>query len=143
MKKMRLLLCAFMVCGLALTSCGDDDGNAVTEGALEGKWFYAQEGITSNGQEILHDWDHTTGCSKDYVEILTGGVYRDVTFWDECVEEVTTTTWVRNGNTVTAGTGEDAMVLNLVSVTDTTLKVTWNESVGGQTLTYVTVFTRN
>ncbi|NDI98235.1 hypothetical protein GWA97_04025 [Flavobacterium sp. LaA7.5] len=141
MKKV-FLFAAIAFAGLTITSCSsDDDGGGAS---IEGKWYYSEEGLSSGGQEVLQDYtDHEAGCEKDYIEFVEGGVFRDVDFFNgECEFDTETSTWTRNGNTLTIGTGTDAESGTIATLSGSTLKITVSETLEGQTFNYVSVYTR-
>jgi len=143
MKNVKLLLGLFAATAI-FSSCGsDDDKGSATSGTLEGKWAYSKSGIAASGQEILTDYtDHEAGCTKDYIEFVAGGVFKDVDYYNaQCESSTATSTWVRTGNTLTTGTGEDASTLTITELNSNTLKFTYtDESLPGATL--VEVFTK-
>lgn len=137
---------AFLAAGsLALTSCSDDDGDNGPAPTLEGRWYYSQEGVSAMGVESLQPYDdHENGCTKDYIELLADGVTKDRDYYNttcEFSEEVST--WAAANNTITVGTGTDAITFNILALDNNTLKVGLPQSAGGTTGYYVTVFTRN
>ena len=137
MKQLKLTM-ALLAAGLMMVSCNkDDDGGS--QAALEGKWIYSKEGVAGGGQEILDDYEHSEGCAKDYTEIIAGGTVKDVWYYgSECTEDIEESTWTREGNTVTVGTGEDADQFEILNLTDTELKIA-TEYEGAS---FITVFTR-
>lgn len=144
MKKLKLVLFSVLALGLTLTSCGDDDSSSNTSGNLEGKWIYAKEGMAAQGQEILEDYEHTPGCDKDFMEISATTV-KDV--WHDkegtdCVEGSDTSTYTRNGNTITVTEGTETFTATIEKLTATELKIVDTETVEGTTVKYVTTFTR-
>ena len=138
MKKVILLFVAIVSLS-SITSCSNDDDN---DASLIGKWQYSKEGISSNGQEVLTDYEHTPGCSKDYIQI-TATTVTEHEFYDEggCTEETFMTNYTRSGNTLTVGTGSDASVVQIATLTDSTLKITYTDSDFPGVL-YVDVYTR-
>lgn len=140
MKQLKLTM-ALLAAGLMMVSCNkDDDGGS--EGTLEGKWIYSKSGGMASGHEVLTDWDHTEGCNKDYVEFVEGGVYNDVYYWEDCEEDKWETTWTREGNTITVGTGEAAETGEIINLTGSELKLKSTYEEGGVNVDYITVFTR-
>ena len=71
----KLLILPLLV--FSFYSCSKNDSSSETgTAALEGKWQYTKTGTKSNNQEILTNYQHTTGCTKDYIEILAGGILK-------------------------------------------------------------------
>jgi len=140
MKKLILLFVA-CVSLTSITSCSSDDDNS--SASLEGKWEYSKEGFASNGQEILTDYDHATGCNKDFIQI-TATTVSDHEFFnngDGCEEDIFTVAYSRSGNTLTIGTGVDASVAQIVTLNGSTLKVKYtDEEFPG--VEYIDVYTR-
>lgn len=127
MKKLILLFVA-CISLTSITSCSkDDDGSSAS---LQGKWEYSKEGIGANGQEVLTDYEHTTGCNKDFIQI-TATTVTDHSFFndgDGCQEETFSTSYTRNGNTLTTGSGADASVGEILTLDGSTLKVKYSDS---------------
>lgn len=146
MKNAKLLLGLFAATAIFSSCSGDDDAPSgpVTNGVLEGKWTYAKEGVRSGNNEVLVDYANDTQCAtKDYVEYVAGGVVKDVDYsGSNCSVDTYTSSWVRSGNTLTEGTGEDAVAYTIEELSATTLKVSEVYTFQGTTVTSVTVFTR-
>jgi hypothetical protein len=138
MKKIILLFVAIVSLS-SITSCSNDDDS---DASLIGKWQYTKEGISANGQEALTDYEHAEGCTKDYIQI-TATTVTDHTFYNDgdCTEDTFTVNYSRNGSTLTVGTGSDASVAQIATLTDTTLKITYTDSDFPGVL-YVDVYTR-
>ena len=118
MKKLILLFVAF-TSFTAMTSCSNDDDSS--SGSLEGKWEFSKYGYLLAGQEFLFDYEHTSGCTKDYI-VFTSNTTTNHTFSNNgsgCVEEIDTATFTRNGNVLTSSVDE---TIEIVSISDTTLK---------------------
>lgn len=145
MKNVKLLLGLFATAAI-FSSCGSDDdaSGPATNGALEGKWTYAKQGVMSGNNEVLFDYQNDAECTtKDYVEYVAGGVLKDVDYYDtDCKSDTYTSSWTKSGNTLTEGTGEDAIVYTIKELSSTTLKVIDVEVVQGVTVTSVSVYTR-
>lgn len=138
--KMKKLVLFVSVLALGLTSCNkDDDGG--TSAALEGNWEYSREGIAANGQEALTDYDHTDGCSKDYTVITATSVV-DHSFGENCEEFLTTATYTRSGNTLTTTYEGQTFTSEILQLDGSTLKISTPETFEGQTMNYITVYTR-
>lgn len=141
----KLFLLSAIALGLTFTSCNKDDDGGNNSAPLEGKWYYSEEGIGANGQVVLQDYDdHEVGCEKDYIEFLEGGVFKDVDYYNtDCESYTDTTVWERSENTVTVGTGEFSQTAKITLLNSNVLKLTVTENMGGQSASYITVYTRN
>lgn len=137
----KVLLFGLSLAALTFTSCSDDDGDSAS---IEGKWYYSEQGVSANGAEVLTDYmDHEDGCEKDYVEFLADGVFKDVDYFNsDCETFIDETTWSRSGNSLTIGEGEDAETATIATLSGSTLKITTSETIDGQTINYVEVYTR-
>ncbi|PDS21691.1 hypothetical protein B0A78_13970, partial [Flavobacterium columnare NBRC 100251 = ATCC 23463] len=76
MHNLKNLFLVLSILLLGLSSCSkDDDSTPITSVAsLEGKWQLTKEGGIINNQEVLTDYQHTSGCAKDYMEFLSGNI---------------------------------------------------------------------
>lgn len=137
MKKVSILFASALVLGLSLTSCSKDEDNGPA--SLEGKWNASKEGSVIGGTEYLVDYmGNESGCSKDYVNLTSAGVFTDVDYdsTDSPCEAFTSTgTYTRSGNniTVTADGYEDTV--EIMNLTSSELKI---KDADG----YITVYTR-
>ena len=125
MKKIISKLFLALSASIILVACSKDSSSS-SSSSIEGKWEYYQEGTVIGGQEVLDLHQHESGCTKDYLEILSGGVikYYDYdSFVSPCELTIDTGTWSQNGNIltiITQGTSETAEILTLNA---TTLKI--------------------
>lgn len=124
MKKFQRLVLLFLVGSLTLVSCNKDNDK---EASIEGKWLYSKEGTIVNGQELLVDYQHTSGCNKDYTEIIAGGSVKDVYYESNgnggCDQITDTGSWSRNGNTISATFSGYTNTGEILELSDTTLKI--------------------
>ncbi len=126
---------------LSLYSCSkDDDSNLITNSPLEGKWQFTKEGTITNNREVLNNYQHTTGCTKDYIELLTGNIVKDHYFDNpDCQETIDTGNWSRNNNSlVLTYSGESTVSAQILELNQTTLKVSF--FISGEK--HVVIFTR-
>lgn len=125
MTKFKKLILILPVIIFSMYSCSKSDSTPETVAVtLEGKWQYTKTGTITNNQEILTDYQHTAGCTKDYVEIQTGGVIKSHEFNNpNCQETISIGTWTRNNNSITV-TYPNQPTLNgeILELTSTTLK---------------------
>jgi len=112
---------------LGFSSCSKDDDTTQTTDtiSIEGKWQFTREGEITNNQEVLVDYQHTTGCTKDYIEFLSGNVIKDHYFDNpNCRETIDTGTWNKNNNSVVLTyPNQPNTNLEILELTNTTLKV--------------------
>lgn len=137
---MKKLVLFAAILALGVTSCSKDDDNKQAE--LAGKWEYAQEGSYIMGQEFLNAYPHAAGCTKDYI-VLTASTVVDHSFdGPQCTEEIYTDSFTRNGNTLTLMIDGEAQIAEIVQLDNSTLKIKATEIIEGQTIAYLTVYTR-
>jgi hypothetical protein len=137
-KKLFLILPVFI---FGFLSCSKDDSTPVAEVySIEGKWQFTKEGTITNNQEVLTNYQHTSGCTKDYTEILAGNVIKDHYFDNpNCQETIDTGTWSRSNNSfVIYHSGQPDINTEIMELTSTTLKVKFVLS----GITNVLIFTR-
>lgn len=128
MKKLKQLVLLFLVASVTLVSCNkDDDGDSAS---IEGSWEFSKVGTILSGQEFLVDYDHTTGCNKDYTEIIAGGTLKDHYFEDfgsGCEEDIDNGSWSRSGNTITVNFSGDVTTAEILELSNTTLKLKFTD----------------
>jgi hypothetical protein len=115
-----------VVLTLSLTSCSneavdlDDDTFSIA-----GKWQFTKEGDIINNHEVLIDYQHTPGCTKDYTEIMAGGVIKDHYYeTSKCIERIDFGAWVRYNNVlVLTYPNEPDTNAEIMELTNTTLKL--------------------
>ena len=140
MKKLALLFVAVLAVGV--TSCSKDDDAA--QASLVGTWEYSKEGAIIQGQEVLTNYgSHAAGCTKDYTAITAISIVDHNFDGSDCVEEIYTESYTRNGNTISITENGVVRLLTILQLDNTTLKVKGPEyTEGSVTYSDVTVFTR-
>jgi len=97
-------------------------------------------------QETLEDYAHAEGCSKDYVEFLEDDVYKWVVYNGDnnCDEVVRTETYMKNGETLTVGEGEEFQSFKIEELTETELrtKTIYMEQEGSATVYQIDTYKR-
>ena len=142
MKKLTKTLVILFIASLSLVSCNDDDEN-VFSGNLLGKWNYSKEGEIVNGQEVLTNYEHETGCAKDNVEFKSNGTFVNTDYFgDNCVEDQAEGTYTRNGNTIVASSYGESTTLTIKQLNSTMLKITYQDF-DDESITNVEIYTRN
>ena len=83
MKKIKSVMFAFVLAGLTLASCSSDDsGPAPT---IEGKWNQLKTvvKVANGGSSTIKYDDNVTGCDKNFLEFVPGGVFKDVVYFKQ------------------------------------------------------------
>lgn len=142
MKKLKTVLFSVLALGLAAASCGNDDSAPNnTSSDLVGKWIYSKE---KEGDGPTTDYMHVEGCAKDYMEISAQSM-KDVSYFKdgtECVENSQTSSYTRNGNTITVQIGGVSISGTIEKLTATELIISAIEIEDGVSVKYVTTFTK-
>lgn len=123
MKKAFYLFLAVTFAGFSTISCGSDDDKGGSSSSLVGKWEYFQAGMVIDGEEFLSDWEHSEGCDKDYMELLSNGTGKDVIYWEDCEVEVETFDYAVSGNTFTIDYGDEDSISGTYSISSGILKI--------------------
>lgn len=136
MKKISVLFISALSLAFAFSSCCDDEDSPVSA-SIKGKWNFDKMSLTINGvtsPELDYD-DNEPGCPKDYVEFAPGAVFNEGDYsGSECLLDITTGTWYKNGNAVTITSEGVVVPFEVVSLTDTILKVKYSETQDGTTV---------
>jgi hypothetical protein len=148
MKKVSFLF--VLVLAFAMTfvsSCSNDDNdspNPVTA-TVEGKWNFSKMSTVLNGvPSAEEDYDdNEPGCPKDFIELKSGGVYNDGDYYNsECQLETSTGTWSKSGSIITITGDGISIPLEVVSVSNTVLKVKYSDTFEGITTVINITFTK-
>lgn len=144
MKKIKVLLAAFVLASMTVVSCSSDDssGPAAT---IEGKWNQGKTIVKIEGESFTDVYDENTdGCDKNYVEFVSSGVYNDVVYFKqagECQESIAEPgTWVKVDDELTINNGGELTgTYSISKLTNSDLQITFSDSQGGIS-TITTVF---
>jgi hypothetical protein len=136
MKKLSVLFVAALALGMSFVSCDKDDDK---DAAIEGKWYFSKLAYTY-GTTAIPEIDFPNACStkKDFIELKTGGVSIEGSYDSECVLDQYTSTWSKSGNTLVL----DGENFEILSLTNTTIKVKSSYTEEGETVSEVTTLTR-
>ncbi|TRX37366.1 lipocalin family protein [Flavobacterium sp. ZT3R18] len=143
MKKLSILFVSVLALGMSFVSCSKDDDTA--EASIEGKWNLSKMSMTANGVTSKEEDnpENTVGCTKNYLEIKTGGV---VVYGDyegsACTLSKETGTWSKEGNKITIKLGTDTDIYEIVSVTDSGLTLRYTLTLSGQSFLVNDIFTK-
>jgi hypothetical protein len=142
MKKTIISFVFALFLGVVFTSCSKDDSPSSASASLVGKWNYSKISFTINGvtsPEIDYD-DDEPGCSKDYIEFKTAGVYNEGDYsGTTCVLDLTVGTWSQTGSQLTITADGTPAALEVLSITSSTLKVKVKEGADSGTVTFVKI----
>lgn len=144
MKKIKVLLVAFVLGGLTLTSCSSDD-NASTPASINAKWTPTKTVIKIGAsQEVSEDYaNNQEGCDKDYVEFSeTGGIFKDKYFYKNgsnvCVEDDAAApgTFNKSGDVLIIDADESTYdgTYKVTTLTNNTLVISFDTQVGANTV---------
>lgn len=135
MKKRVLLFVSIVSLSLTFNSCSkDDDSSSSTSGTIVGEWEFLKEGTIVSGTEFLSPFEHTSGCTKNYIEFKSNGIAEDYYYEKpsgSCVEYVDEATWTKDGDALSVNYGggdffdSEIMILN-----STTLKIKFADDGG-------------
>jgi Lipocalin-like domain len=129
MKKIATQIIACTLIVLTLFSCSKNDDKKTEEtNLIIGKWIFSKKGSIVNGQEVLTDYNHTSGCSKDYLEIKadgTGSYYFYESNVSPCLLSTPDNfTWVKkDNNNYTFTDAPDSSNIEILSLTANELKI--------------------
>lgn len=145
MKEVTKAVLFLFVASLSLISCNKDDDNnnePITSGNIVGKWEISKVGVSINGTETLQNYDHQTGCSKDFDQFLENGTLTHVEYNPSCVAGGFNSTYVKNGNTiiVTDGGGPYSLTINQLDASILKTSETYTE--GGVTYSDIIIYNR-
>ena len=121
------MLLLFVGASIAFTACSSENSsNGDSSVNLIGKWENFQEGGIVNGQEVLFPYEHALGCSKDNLQFLAGGIFKEYSydnFNTPCELNLATGTWTRGGDVITISASGFTNNAEILILDATTLKV--------------------
>lgn len=129
MKKIINLFVLVVILVSFFSSCTNDVNGPVDVKYAEGKWSFDKSTVTY-GITFPYTIDYLkneNGCTKDYIELLAGGVAKSGDYTSGCAFEEKTGTWSVSGTNLimsVPGTGiEGTFVIASLSATELILKV--------------------
>lgn len=129
--------------GVVFSSCSKDDSPSSSSSAsVVGKWNFSKMSFTINGTtspEMDYD-DNEPGCTKNYIEFKTAGVYNEAEYsGTTCVLDLTVGTWSQSGSQLTISADGTPTSVEVLSVTSTMLKVKVKDGTDSSTVTFVKI----
>ncbi|NLN24893.1 MAG: lipocalin family protein [Bacteroidetes bacterium] len=123
----RILSILLLFISISIVSCSsDDDGSPA--GDIIGMWEYHKVGGFSNGNEVLIPWEHECPNEKDKIEFRSDNTMRIYEYWDDCSQDFDQGTWSLNGNTLTTNVDGYIQESEIVTLTETTLRIKFDEA---------------
>lgn len=98
----------------------DDEVSQVTNNELVGTWDY-ESTIINN---VNNPYPHSEGCDKDHVIFESGGVYRTITFAEDCAKEEDKFGYSVSGSSLTF-IGSDGSSTVTYSISNNTLSISY------------------
>jgi hypothetical protein len=141
MKKIITILFLAVSSSVMFTACSDDDATPTAE--LTGKWELFQEGTLVNGQEVFEAYEHASGCAKDNLEFLAGGVFKSNfydNFFEPCELYSVAGNWTKDGNNLTITVLGEIATAEILILDATTLKIRYVDEEDGET--YIDILKR-
>lgn len=134
MKKLSILFVSVLALGMSFVSCSKDDAEA----SVEGKWNYTSAVRIVDGNEVpLDDFiNNEVGCAKNYIELKTAGVANFGKYNSDCKLTLETGSWSKKENTLTITRNGVSRSTDIVSVTDSTMRIV-SDCCVGVIITYV------
>lgn len=148
MRKLSIIFVLSIILGTIFTSCTNEGGNGPVDMSLiKGKWNFDKSTATSSGFTIPYTtpyFKNEDGCTKDYVDVLSGGIVKYGDYSSNCVFSGKDGTWTQNENTVTidvTGTSFSG-TFRVTSLTATELVLKIDGTYSGQSGTLSLYFTK-
>ncbi len=147
MKKIGVILVLVFIFGITFTSCTKDISGPVDLDYLEGKWNFNKSTASSSGLTLPYSTNYLKnedGCSKDYVEILAGGVVKFRNYLPNCDFEEKVGTWNLNGNSILISVDGSSFngTFDIASLSETELILKINGTYEGKSGTLNLYFTK-
>ena len=148
MKKIVLVFVSVVIFGFVFSSCTKEGGNgAVDMSLVAGKWLFSRSTVTSSGITLPYsnpNLKNEEGCSKDFIQILSGDVVKNGDYSLNCVFTEKGGTWSQSGNTlninVTGTSFNDTFDVTTLTSTELVLKI--NGTYSGQSGVLTLYFTK-
>lgn len=137
MKKIKVLLAAFVLTSMTIVSCSSDDSSGSTA-TLDGKWNQVKTVVKLGNQSVEQEYIHEDGCDKDYVEFAASSVYNEVSYNNvgsgECAANASDAgTWIKTDKKLTIENGSQLAsdTYDITKLTGSDLQISVTDSNGG------------
>lgn len=139
-----VLVLAFMMTFISSCSSDDDDALNPATASIEGKWNFNKIAEEIDGVKYPEEnYNDDNGCPKDFVELKSGGDFVEGYYYGlECTLETSLGAWSKNGAIVTVTLDGESISYEIISVTNSTLKIKYSETVDGISYVYKVSFTK-
>ncbi len=149
MKKIKALMFAFVLAGMTVVSCSDDD-NAGPAATIDGKWNQTKTVVSLNGQSVTQNYnENVAGCDKNYIEFAAASVFNEAVYFKaagsgDCqIDMADAGTWSKSDATlVINNSGFLAGTYTITRLTASNLEIATTDNVGGITTTSTVFFTK-
>jgi hypothetical protein len=148
MKKIKVLMFAFVLAGMTVASCSSDDNNGPAA-TIDGKWNQVKTTVKINGQAINQDYGaNVEGCDKNYVEFAAAAVFNEAVYFKAAgtgacqIDMAAPGTWTKsNKNLIISNDGDLEGNYEITKLTNSELQISSTKSAGGIT-SLTTVYLR-
>ena len=147
MKKTSILFFLTLILGTVFVSCTKDISGPVDMNYIEGKWNFNKSTASSSGFTIPYSTDYfknEDGCTKDYIELIPGGIVKYGNYKPNCVFEERVGTWSQSGNNITIAVAGSSFngTFNVASLSATDLILKIDGTYEGKSGTFNLYFTK-
>jgi hypothetical protein len=123
MKKFFLKSILILCISLLIPSCGkQDSSDAFT---IVGKWEYLEKGVFIGGKEVMEQYGHSSGCTKNSIEFKTNNKVVTRSYVNsavqDCEEIISTVSYSYDGAEIIFNSEFKPYVSELVKLTATEL----------------------
>lgn len=143
MKKIGILVASALVMGMSFTSCSSDDDS--NNNSIVAKWNFTTVKYTVNGTVVYNGpyEDNEEACAPDNIEIFENGTALETDYFNSnCDFDTYSSTYTRNGNTLTVTDDGDVITTEIIEVTASKLVLRSSDTFEGQTEISEITFTK-
>jgi hypothetical protein len=147
MKKLNILFLFALISSTVFTSCTKDISGPVDMNYIAGKWSFDKSTASSSGFTIPYTTQYLKnedGCSKDYIEFISGGNAKYGNYSSGCAFEEKAGNWTQSGNSIIISVTGSSFngTFNVASLSATQLILTIDGTYEGKSGTFNLYFTK-